>query len=121
MPEWIQNALVRQIVEYRLAPEGDGSNTQPAAILHRIDDPRGQSLITEALIEERPIPQPEQQLSDIVTRLRNQSIDREVATLNQTLGQPDLPPEETNVVLQELAAVRAAKRGPLTPLSTTAA
>ena len=120
-PEWIQNALVRQVVEYRLAPEGDGSNTQPAAILHRIDDPRGQSLITEALIEERPIPQPEQQLNDIVTRLRNQSIDREVATLNQTLGQPDLPPEETNVVLQELAALRAAKRGPLTPLSTTAA
>jgi DNA primase len=119
--EWIQNALVRQVVEYRLILESDGSNTQPAAILHRIDDPHGQSLLTEALIEERPVPQPEQQLSDIVTRLRNQSIDREIATLNQTLGQPDLLPEETNAVLQELAALRLAKRGPLSPLATTAA
>lgn len=119
-PEWIQNSLVRQIVEYRLAPESDGSNTQPTAILHRIDDARAQSLITEALIEDRPIPQPEQQLNDIVMRLRNQSIDREVATLNQTLGQPDLPPDEANAVMQELAALRAAKRGPLTPLAHTA-
>jgi DNA primase len=119
--EWIQNELVRQIVEFRLILESDGSDTQPAAILHRVDNPRTQSLITEALIEDRLIPQPEQQLNDIVTRLRNQSIDREVAALNQTLGQPDLPPEENNAVLQELAALRAARRGPLTPLSTTAA
>jgi DNA primase len=119
--DWIQNALVRQIVECRLAPDDDGGNAQPASILHRLEDGRARSLVTEALIEDRPIPQPEQQLADIVTRLRNQSIDREVAALNQTLGQPELPPEETHTILQELAGLRAAKRGPLAPLSQTAA
>ena len=115
--DWIQNALVRQIIEHRLTLETDGSNAQPTSILHRLEDPKAQSLITEALIEERAIPQPEQQLNDLVTRLRNQSIDREVAALNQTLGQPGLAQEETNAVLQELAALRASKRGPLAPVS----
>ena len=114
-PEWIQNAIVREIVEHRLMVE-DGQPVQPAAILHRINSDQARSLITEALAEERPIPQPDKQLIELATRLRNVSLDRELAMLSQTLAQPNLDPEETNAVLREVNALRSAKRGPLTPL-----
>lgn len=119
-PEWIQNSLVREIVEHRLAVE-DGAPVQPASILHRINSDQSRSLITEALAEDREIPRPNEQLIEIATRLRNTSLDRELAALNQALGQPDLSPEHTNAVLAELNAVRAAKRGALTPLPNVAA
>jgi DNA primase len=114
-PEWIQNGTVREIVEHRLMVE-DGQPVQPASILHRINSDQARSLVTEALAEERPIPQPDKQLLELAMRLRNLSLDRELAMLSQTLGQPNLPPEETNAVLREVDALRAAKRGPLTPL-----
>jgi hypothetical protein len=116
-PDWIVNPVVRTILEHRLSVDADGQAVQPAAILHRVESAQAQSLITEALGEDRSIPNPPQQLIEIATRLRNQSIDREVAALNQTLGQPDLPPQEANAVLRELGALRAAKRVPLAELS----
>ena len=116
-PEWIVSPIVREIVEHRLKVDDASQPLQPAAILYRVEAENARRLITEALAEERPIPKPEQQLIEIVTRLRNQSIDREVAALNQTLGQPEISPGETNTVLQELNALRIAKRGPLVPLS----
>jgi hypothetical protein len=73
------------------------------------------------LAEERPIPQPDKQLIELATRLRNVSLDRELAMLSQTLAQPNLDPEETNAVLREVNALRAAKRGPLTPLPSSEA
>jgi len=115
--EWIRNPIVREIVEHRLAIE-DGQPVQPAAILHRIDSDQARSLVTEALAEDRPIPNPDQQLIDLVTRFRNESLDGELAELNQTLGQPDLSPEHTNSVLLELSALRSAKKKPLEPLPT---
>ena len=118
-PEWIQHPLVREIVEHRLGLDAAGEPLQPASILHRVD-PEAQSLITEALAEDRPIPKPDQQLQEMTLRLRNQSLDREVAALNQSLGQPNLPPEETNALLLELGSLRAAKRGPLVPLPAAA-
>jgi DNA primase len=114
-PEWIQNPLVREIVEHRLSLS-DGQPVQPATILHRINSDQARSLVTEALAEEREIPRPDQQLIEIATRLRNTNLDRELAALNQTLGQPDLSPEHTNAVIMEVNALRAAKRGALTPL-----
>ena len=114
-PEWIHNPIVREIVEHRLALD-DGQFVQPAAILHRIDSDQARSLITEALAEERDIPRPDQQLTDLTTRLRNASLDRELAVINQNLGQPDLSSEHKNSIIMEMSALKSAKRGPLTPL-----
>jgi DNA primase len=117
-PEWIENPLAREIVQHRLAHD-DGQPVQPAAILHRINSDQSRSLITEALAEERDIPRPDQQLIDLTTRLRNASLDRELATINQALGQPDLSSEHKNSILLEMSTLRAAKRGPLAPLPSS--
>jgi DNA primase len=116
-PEWIANPLVRLIVQHRLTFDAENRPQQPAAILNvLVDSPQAQSLITEALVEDRSIPKPEQQLIEITMRLRNQSIDKETAGLTQSLGQPDLSQEQTARILQELTALRNAKRTSLVPL-----
>jgi DNA primase len=115
-PDWIQNPIARSIVEHRLQFDEGGHPLQPAAILRLLQSPQAESLLTEALAEERSIPKPEQQLMELATRLRNQAIDYEIATLSQTLGHPDLPPEDSTHLLQEIAALRTAKRSPLAPV-----
>jgi DNA primase len=111
--DWIQHSGARKILERRLSVTEDGQAMQPAAILNEFESPHLRVLTTEALAEERTIPNLEQQLTDLTIRLRNQSIDREVATLNQSLGQPNLSPEETAQILHELTTLRATRRAPL--------
>jgi DNA primase len=111
--DWIQHNGARQILGRRLAVDDSGDPMQPARLLGEFENDSFRSLITEALAEERSIPNLDQQLADLTTRLRNQSIDREIATLNQSLGQPNLTAEETAQILHELTAHRAAKRTPL--------
>jgi hypothetical protein len=111
--DWIQHSGARQILGRRLAFDDSGHPIQPATLLGEFESDSLRSLITEALAEERNIPNLDQQLADLTTRLRNQSIDREIATLSQSLGQPNLTPEETAQILHELTALRAAKRTPL--------
>jgi DNA primase len=113
--DWIGHDLVRTIVEHRLTLDESGQPTEPASILRRLEDPRAQSLLTEALVEERAIPKPETQIVDIVTLLRNQSIDRELANIKLALGAPDLG--DNTHLLHEQSALRAAKRSPLAPLN----
>lgn len=110
---WLQHNGVRRILEVRLSVGEDGQPMQPAAMLMEFESSSLAGLITEALAEERVIPNLEQQLSDLALRLRNQSIDREMAALNQALGQPNLTPEETAQILQEQMALRSAKKAPI--------
>ena len=111
--EWIQHSGVRQILEKRLAFDEDGQPVQPASMLDFFESTNLKRLITESLAEERIIPNLEQQLSDLALRLRNQSIDREIAVLSQSLGQPNVAQDETAQILQEITDLRAARRTPL--------
>ncbi|HEX7862432.1 MAG TPA: DNA primase [Verrucomicrobiae bacterium] len=117
-PEWIANPIVREIVEHRLLLE-DGHPVQPAAILHRVNSDQARSLVTEALAEDRPIPNPNQQLMDLVLRFRNQSLDAEFAELSLAINSPETPEAERVDLMHQREALRAAKRNPLTALPST--
>ena len=110
---WIVNPLVRTIVAHRLTWDEDGNPVQPAAILGEVEDVRAQSLITEALAEEKPLPKPEQQMADLTTRVRNQYLDRRMAAIMQRLADPTLNGEEMTKLLQEQKELRAAKAKPI--------
>lgn len=110
---WIQSADVSDILRRRLMLDETGQPVQPAAILTQVEAPHLKALITEALAEARTIPNIEEQLRQLATRLRNQSIDREIALLQASLGQPDLTTEEMSRIDQEIVALRAAKRAEL--------
>jgi DNA primase len=114
-PEWLQNPVVREIVEHRLAIE-DGQAVQPAAILHRINSDHARSLVTETLAEERPIPNPQQQLIDLVTRFRNESLDVEIAELTRSINSPETPATDQVSLIRERESLKSSKRAPLTPI-----
>jgi DNA primase len=125
--DWIQHTAVRGILEKRLTLDPEGHPLQPASILAELENSAHRALVTEALAEQRAIPNLDHeiqgggqagttnrpQLALVVTRLRNQSIDREIAALNHALGQPDISPEHNAQICHELAELRSAKRTPL--------
>jgi DNA primase len=115
---WVSNPRAHQILATRLAVQGEGSWQNLAAFLDRCDSPEQRSLVTEAVAEERKIPNPELQLADVILKLRNQYLDRQIARLNQKLSQPQNNDEEKMGWLQEQQKLRGQKRAPLVPLAT---
>jgi hypothetical protein len=114
--EWMQNSIVREIVQARLRQASDGEEIQAAAIFRELESPRARSLITEALAETRSIPNPRQQLMDLATRLRNTFLDQQMAGIMQSISTPGIAAEESTRLLRERLALQAIKRGPLRPL-----
>jgi DNA primase len=113
---WIQHAVVRQIISQRFDAQADGSWQGVAAFLTLCDAAEMRSLITEATAEDRPIHNSTQQSNDIVLRLRNQFVDRQITLLTQRSGQPEFDEAERLDMLRQQQELRALKRQPLTPL-----
>ena len=75
--------------------------------------PSAASLLTESFAEEKPIPNPEQQFADLVVRLRNRHLDRELVRLRQRLADPRLTETEAVTMLAEQQRLRGIKRTPM--------
>ena len=116
-PAWLPHPQVRSIVERRLAAQADGSWSSLGAFLGEFDAP-SQALITQAVIEERKLPNLEQQLADTVLRLRNEHLDRQIAEITQQAAQPGIPDEQKLELLQTRQGLRESKRGALAPRVT---
>jgi DNA primase len=114
-PGWVQHSQAREIVVRRLAAHSSHTWTSLAAFLDECEAPEMRSLITEATAEQRPIPNPAQQLPDIALRLRNQFIDRQLGTLMQRTNQPDCSDTERLELLRQQQELRQLKRQPLQP------
>ncbi len=69
-PDWIKHEGVRSIISRRLAAQSSETWTTLAAFLDSCESPMMQNLITEAVAENRTIPNPEKQLNDIVAHLQ---------------------------------------------------
>jgi DNA primase len=110
---WISNSIAHKIVERRLAAQTNETWKNLAAFLDECDSPEMRNLITEAVAEERKIPNPEQQLADVILKLRNQFLDRRIATLTQKVSQPDTNEIGKIELLREQQKLREQKRAPL--------
>ncbi len=114
--DWLQSPSVREIVGLRFAAEAGDVWRGVAAFLAEFESVETRSLITEAAAEDRAIPNPAQQLGDIVLRLRNSFIDRELALLSRSVSRSDLGDEERLDALRRQQALRHLKRRPLSPI-----
>jgi DNA primase len=116
-PGWVQHAGVRQVVALRLAARGNQAWTGPAAVLSQITDDGTRDFVSELLAEARQVPNPSQQLQDIVLKLRNQLLDREMGGLLQQASAPDTDETARVQLLQRREALRAEKTQPLQPIA----
>jgi len=113
---WILHPHVRQIVAQRLAAQTNDTWQSLGAFLDACDSNEMRNLVTEAVAEERKIPNPEQQLSDVVKNLRNQFLDRQIASSIQRASQPETGEVERDELLHRQQQLRQFKREPLNPL-----
>jgi hypothetical protein len=114
---WVQHERVRQTISLRLNARANDTWQGIAAFLAECEHGDMQNLITEATAENRAVANAQQQLGDILLRLRNQFIDRQLAVLTQRAHQPGTGEEEHLSVMREQQVLRELKRQPLTPLA----
>jgi len=98
---WISHPDVRQIVDLRLAAQEHETWHNLAEFLDSCESAEQRSLITEAVAEDRKIPNPETQLADMTLKLRNQFYDRQIGALTQKISQPQLTDDEKVALLRE--------------------
>jgi DNA primase len=113
---WILHPHIRQIVSLRLAAQEHETWHNLAEFLDRCESAEQRSLVTEAVAEERKIPNPETQLADVALKLRNQFLDRQIGALTQKISQPQTPDDEKVSLLREQMKLKEQKRAPLSLL-----
>jgi DNA primase len=113
---WISHPLARTLVERRLGLQKNEAWKNLAAFLDECESPDLRSLVTEAATEDRKIPNPEQQLADVVLKLRNQFLDRQITALTQKAGLPEIPDAERVALLREQQELRRQKQSKLSAL-----
>ena len=118
-PGWVPHPGVREIIVTRMTVLGDAEWQGVGPFLEGIPSAAARSLITEVTTQARPIPNPTQQLADIVLRLRNQFIDRQITEITRRSAEPELTDETRLELLHEQQALRQLKRQPLAPLPGT--
>jgi DNA primase len=110
---WISHPLARQIVEKRLAAQTNETWKNLAAFLDECESAEMRAFVTEAVAEDRKIPNPDQQMTDVTLKLRNQFLDRQIAALTQKASQPDTAEAEKVELLRQQQNLRQQKRSPL--------
>ena len=113
---WIAHPLIRQTVAARLAAGEDGTWGGLAKFLDGCESAWQRSFITEAVADERALPNPEMQLTDVTLKLRNQCLDQKIGALTQKISHPESSDEQKIEWLQEQQQLRQQRRTPLNPL-----
>jgi DNA primase len=113
---WIAHEVVRQIIDRRIAALEHETWHSLAEFLDGCETAGERSLITEAVAEDRKIPNPEIQLADVTLKLRNQFLDRQIGALTQKISQPAAADEERMEWLREQMRLKELKRQPLAAL-----
>ncbi len=103
---WLANPAVKRIVQ-QCGADLEASRPQGAAFLAEFqDDPLAQELIGSVLADHHDIPQPEKQIVDVLTKLRNDFLAAELQRLTRELAHPDMPDERRTELLQRQIELR---------------
>ncbi len=113
---WIQNPMVRDILSGCIKAHRDGSWRSVGLFLDGFEATEIRSLITEVMMDKRELPNPQQQLADIVLRLRNQFLDAQIAALTQRISQPETPDADKVGLLRQQQQLKQLKRQALAAL-----
>ena len=126
--EWIENLAIRKVIERRIELHTTRKWLGLTAFLGEIGDVATRSAITKALtdsfiqhqdglknIRKRIIPNPSQQIADVVTRLRDKHIDQYRASIWSQINSPEISEEMKIEFLREDMRLREMKRVSIPP------
>ncbi len=111
--DWVTHPQVNQLVARRLRDHAEGRWNGAAALLSELEDESQRTLLASALADPRPIANFDQELKDVLVRLRNQFIDRQLTDVMQRMNAPDTSEEEKWRLMQDQLQLRNWKRQPL--------
>jgi DNA primase len=115
--DWILHSSTRQIVKQRLASQANETWHTLGAFLNSCETPQMRNLVTEAAAEERKIPNPEMQMADVILKLRNQFLDRQIIALTRQASRPEISEAEKVGLLREQKKLREQKSARLSALN----
>ncbi len=108
--KWLKSPAVRRIAS-RCVEDTEGTLPQGAAFLAEFhDDPQAQALIGTLLAEQHEVPNPEKQIVDVLTHLRNDFLTSELQRLSRELVHPDVTDERRLELLQQQQQLRAQRQ-----------
>jgi DNA primase len=107
---WILHPYVRQIVAQRLSVQQNENWKGLAAFLDGCETPEMRSLVTEAVAEDREIPNPERQLADVTKILRNQFLDRDIKALRLAMNKLSMSDSERERLSRREQELQAQKK-----------
>ena len=110
---WIQNEAVRHVLSARFEAQRAGLWHGVAALISQCNGEVERTLVTEAMAENRSVEDAQRSVEEIVLRLRNQHLDRELAALRHRVGQPGVSEAEQAEILTAQTRLRRQKQDPL--------
>jgi DNA primase len=111
---WISQPLIHKIVEARLEAQKDESWRGLATFLDKFSSEE-RDFITNTTAEGKDMPNPEKQLADIVLKLRNQFLDRQISLVLQKFSMPEITEVERLELMREESRLRKEKLPRLEP------
>jgi DNA primase len=117
--EWLAHPVVRDILGARLRLEAAHSWPGVKEWLSETNNPAWQNLITELLVDTRPMPNPEEQIkgsptrAGVVKNLRDKHIDRQLAEVRRRLEDPALDDARRAELCAQGETFRQLKQQPL--------
>lgn len=112
-PAWIRHPQVRDIISKRISAFHGQNWSGVAAFMTQFPAEPDRSLIAEVGTADRAVPNPGQQIQDVVTRLRAEFIDAQMAELMVRASLPETADAEKVDLLRKREELRALKRRPL--------
>jgi DNA primase len=114
---WVIHPVVQRIVQRLAGAQHDSAASASAIFAEFHDDAAAQTLLSEVLAEAHSIPQPEKQLIDVLTYLRNDFIAAELQRLTRQLSHPETSESDRLELMRRQQELRARKQSPLTELA----
>jgi DNA primase len=115
-PAWLGNDDARALLTARLAAERESNWRGLPALLDALGDDGARVLAAEAVAESPGrIPNPEQQLLDVLVKVRNAALDRQIAELGRQMADPAASEARQLELLGAQQALRHKKLAALRP------
>lgn len=116
-PDWITNDLVRCAILVRICKNDSGQYPSAGDILGKLPNDTHKPTVARYMTDiPHGIKNVDKTVLDLLTKLRNQSIDREIDRLKQRIGDPNLSEVERFEIPDKFAELRKIQKSPITPL-----